>query len=193
MTLQNLKFLQDILAKIRRTFKQSLHLQDMGATNLVYLLTGGNMGDRPVMLKTAKQKLEQSVGLLIGESGFYETEAWGNTDQPDFLNQALAFHTKLSPLALLEIVLGTEKEMGRTREGKWLARTIDIDILFYNDLVLESERLTLPHPHLHQRNFVLIPMMEIAAEFIHPIFQKSMEALYWESKDLLEVILFENT
>ena len=149
------------------------------------------MGDRFSMMTKAKERIHREAGTVLSFSKFYETAAWGKEDQPNFLNQAIQISTDNSPIALLHLLLKIEQSFGRQRNGKWSARTIDIDILLYDDLILDMPELSIPHKHLHERNFTLIPLLEIAGEIEHPIFKKSIETLYWESKDPLEVYLTE--
>ncbi len=155
----------------------------------IYLHTGSNQGDRNAFLIKANKAIEEQIGKITKQSKLYETAAWGNTEQPDFINQALVVETSLDPAELMVKVLEIENEIGRIREQKWGARIIDIDILFYEDQVIETVKLIVPHPFLHQRNFVLIPLMEIAPYFIHPVLNLSIEELYLRSKDPLEVSL----
>lgn len=161
----------------------------MSKTHIVYLLTGSNLGDRYGLMNQARALIATRAGRVINHSSFYETKAWGKEDQGDFLNQAIQLETTLEPADLLELLFEIEKELGRTRDQKWDARTMDIDILLYDDLVMEQADLCIPHKYLHLRNFTLVPLMEIAGEKEHPIFKKSIETLYWESKDPLEVYL----
>ncbi len=163
----------------------------MGKTHIAYLLTGSNLGDRFDLLNQAHQHVSKRAGEVVATSGFYETKAWGKEDQPDFLNQALQIKTELPPTELLDILKSIEKDLGRIKNEKWDSRTIDIDILFYEDSIIQLPNLTIPHALLHERNFTLIPLMEIAGEFEHPVLKKSIETLYWESKDPLEVYLVE--
>ncbi len=163
----------------------------MGKQHLLYLHLGSNQGDRRLQLQKAIAAIEQEIGLLTSQSSIYETAAWGITDQADFLNQAVAIDTELSAEEVLSAILRIEQQMGREKIEKWGPRLIDIDILFYDDLCIELPKLTIPHPHLQERGFVLIPMLEIAADFYHPIFQKTIEELYIECKDPLDVRLIE--
>lgn len=156
----------------------------------IFLHTGSNLGDRGAHLKKAIEMIEVEIGPIEKASKVYRTKAWGLADQPDFLNQALEVKTVLSPMELLDKVLAIEEHMGRKRIKKWGQRLIDIDILFYGDIVLKSERLTIPHPYLHHRNFVLIPLLEIAPDFVHPGFKLSIEALSSRSEDSLGVEAF---
>ncbi|MFT5166324.1 MAG: 2-amino-4-hydroxy-6-hydroxymethyldihydropteridine diphosphokinase [Saprospiraceae bacterium] len=159
----------------------------MGNIHTAYLLTGSNLGDRFEKMTNAKERIHELAGTVLAFSNYYETAAWGKEDQPDFLNQAIKISTSLPPLDLLHILLEIEQSLGRKRDEKWDARTIDIDILMYDDIVLDSSELSIPHKHMHERNFTLIPLMEIAATIEHPVLKKSIETLYWESKDPLDV------
>ena len=160
-------------------------------THILYLATGTNLGDRQANLQQANALILHNIGRINRQSSFYETEAWGKTDQPDFLNQVLEVHTELSPQKVLDQINQIETELGRVRQEKWEPRLIDIDILFYDDLVLQTDSLTIPHPSLQSRNFVLIPMLEIAGDWIHPTLNLTIEELYLQSKDLQEVVQLE--
>jgi 2-amino-4-hydroxy-6-hydroxymethyldihydropteridine diphosphokinase len=149
------------------------------------------MGNKKDYIAKATQALNQRVGKVISVSKYYETAAWGNTEQEDFLNIALELKSTLSPQETLDIVLDIEKTMGRERAEKWAARTIDIDILLYDDLVLNTDTLTIPHPHLHERNFVLIPLMEIAPEVIHPILNEPIDEIYMACLDECDVTMLD--
>ena len=153
----------------------------------VFLSIGGNLGDRQANLATAIKEIGGKVGLVTAHSSIYETKAWGVEDQPDFLNQVLLVETDLSPIAILDTVLNIELAMGRIRERKWYTRLIDIDILFYDQQIINTERLIIPHPFIAKRNFVLAPLTEIAPDFIHPVLNKSIAGLYKDSPDSLDV------
>jgi len=157
----------------------------------IHLLTGGNIGDRFGKLLEAKRLIHQNIGPVRQASSLYETEAWGKVDQESYLNQALEVSTLLSPQEVLAEIFRIEKTLGRLRASKWEARPIDIDILFFEDEIIATDALTIPHPLLHRRNFVLIPMLEIAPFMMHPLLLKSIEELYCESRDNLEVIMLE--
>jgi 2-amino-4-hydroxy-6-hydroxymethyldihydropteridine diphosphokinase len=156
--------------------------------NTIYLLLGGNKGDKLQTLQQTIAKLEQEVGCVIKQSGIYVTAAWGNTNQPDFFNQAICIETQLSPFDLLVKILAIEESLGRVRtDKKWAERTIDIDILFYNDEIIDTPDLKIPHPFIQERKFVLIPMLDIAAKFMHPQLNKSIQTLLNECEDTLKV------
>lgn len=134
--------------------------------NDAYLLIGGNIGDRLLNLEKAILRISETCGKIIHCSSIYETAAWGNTDQAAFLNQVLLINTDLSPNSLLERILAIELEMGRKRTEKYAARIIDIDILYFNQMMIETEALTIPHPKISERKFVLVPLNEIAEHFL---------------------------
>lgn len=155
--------------------------------NKAYLLTGGNIGDREEQLATARQLITQTCGTITGSSSLYETAAWGNTDQPAFLNQALAIETMLTARQLLRHILKIERQMGRVRKEKYGPRIIDIDILLFNNEIHNYPLLKLPHPELQNRRFALLPLGEIAAETVHPVFHLTIEQLLAACTDVLEV------
>lgn len=154
----------------------------------VYLLLGVNLGDRFNQLKHALIAIEQEIGDVITRSAVYETAAWGAEGQPAYLNQVVIVNTDQHPEEVLRKINEIECLLGRTRTVKWESRVIDIDILFYDDTIVESERLSIPHPFLHQRKFTLVPLAEIAGDFIHPVFNKSVMVLLAELHDQLEVV-----
>lgn len=133
-----------------------------------YILLGSNLGDSKKYLADAIFEIEDKLGNIAKKSSLYQTASWGNHNQPDFLNQVIELHTELSPATLLESVLDIEIKLGRERHEKWGARTIDIDILLYEDLIIEEPDLKIPHPFLPQRRFALEPLVEIAPDLIHP-------------------------
>jgi 2-amino-4-hydroxy-6-hydroxymethyldihydropteridine diphosphokinase len=156
--------------------------------NKVYLLLGSNMGARLQLLETAIKNIDLKIGEVVEKSSIYETAAWGKTDQPGFLNIAIAVNTLLRPLEVLTRALDIESQLGRIREEKWGARLIDIDIIFYgNDIVNIPDQLQIPHPEMHKRKFVLEPLVEIAPDLQHPILNKSLSELLLELSDDLEV------
>lgn len=134
----------------------------------IYLGLGSNLGDRLGNLALAITHLQQQVGPVLAQSGVYETPPWGNTEQPAFLNQVVHLQSEVDPHALLSALLEIETAMGRLRTVHWGPRVIDVDILSFGGMQIAGQRLTLPHPHLAQRAFVLVPWAEIAADFQVP-------------------------
>lgn len=153
----------------------------------LYLLLGGNLGDRTLYLQQARESIAAQVGRISQSSSLYETAAWGKTDQPSFLNQVLEVETILSPEDVLQTINQIEHDLGRIRVEHWGARVIDIDILFYDDLVQQTQRLTIPHPQLHLRRFTLLPLHDISPELIHPVLKQSINELLEACPDELEV------
>lgn len=160
-----------------------------GANGLyrVFLLVGGNIGDRLKNLQEAKKLIEKKIGTIEKVSSLYETAAWGMEDQPDFLNQALQVATSLAPLNLLDELLAVEREMGRIRNEKFGPRTVDIDILLYGDRTIDHHDLIIPHPRMAQRRFVLEPLAEIAANVKHPINHYTIAEMLQNCHDKLPV------
>ncbi len=155
-----------------------------------YLILGGNKGDKTKNLESTLRAIEDRVGEITEKSGVYVTKAWGNTAQPDFYNQAIAVNTPLLATDLLKELLLIEEMAGRIRTSeKWQERTMDIDILFYNNEIINEPHLTIPHPYIKERRFVLVPMNEIAKELLHPVINKSIETLLNECEDELNVSL----
>jgi len=154
---------------------------------ITYLLLGSNLGDSRKYLHDALARIELKAGTVTLKSSLYQTASWGKHDQPDFINQVICVHTELLPKQLLKIILDIELELGRKRVSKWGSRTIDIDILFYENQVLNEPDLKIPHPYLHERRFSLMPLHEIAPALIHPLFKKSVEQLLDELSDGLFV------
>lgn len=151
--------------------------------HLAYLLIGSNLGDKSSYLKNASSYIQQQCGQIVKQSSFYETEPWGFTEQPSFLNQALCIKTELSPAQLMHSLLKIESEMGRTRTLKMGPRIIDLDILQIDQETIDTPLLQLPHPAMHLRRFALIPMEEIAPNLIHPHFKKTITQLLAECTD----------
>ncbi len=152
-----------------------------------YLITGTNLGDRQANLKRAGIEIERLIGRITDCSSIYETEPWGVTDQPNFYNQVLKVSTVLDPLELLEATLAIEKDMGRVRAERYGARVIDIDILFFEAIVINTDRLVIPHPRIVERNFVLAPLAEIAPHLVHPLLHQTISEIWKTSKDQLGV------
>jgi len=155
--------------------------------NTAYLLIGGNLGDRAAYLQMAQTKIADTCGNITNTSSIYETAAWGNTSQPSFYNQAIVVSTTLSPEALMDQLLSIELEMGRVRDQKYGPRTIDLDILMIDGLIFNTEKLTIPHPQMHNRRFALLPMLEVAPTLIHPLLDQSIEDLLLNCPDTLDV------
>lgn len=158
--------------------------------NSAYLLTGGNVGDRLQNLTTAAKNIADHCGPVIHASSIYETEPWGNSLQPAFLNQVLMVDTSLSARALLNQILRIEETMGRKRKEKYGPRIIDIDLLFYNSDIIRLPHLHVPHPEMLNRRFVMQPLEEIAPEFVHPVFQLPLKKLLLQCEDKLDVKKF---
>jgi 2-amino-4-hydroxy-6-hydroxymethyldihydropteridine diphosphokinase len=155
--------------------------------NKAYLLIGGNVGNRSGYLQQAVNILNATCGKVINKSALYETAAWGNTDQASFLNQALALETGLSAESLMTEILAIEEQIGRKRSERYGPRTIDIDILLFNEEIHNSANLTVPHPELQNRRFALKPLADIGAHLQHPLLKKTVSALLDECQDKLPV------
>ena len=153
-----------------------------------YFLLGSNLGDRNLNLAIAVTKLKEQIGNVIVKSSIYETAPWGKTDQPGFLNQAIVIRSEIPALQLLRMILAIEQQMGRVRLEKWGQRLIDIDLVFNENEVLNTESLQLPHPEMHKRKFVLVPLVEIAPDFIHPIFNQKISEILFNLNDNLSVL-----
>jgi len=142
----------------------------------VYIALGTNLGDWLENLRGAIRSMPPEITVL-DESHIYETPPWGYADQPAFLNMVIKAETDLEPEFLLKYLKQLEVELGREKNFRWGPRLIDLDILFYDDLVLDSPSLVIPHPRLHERAFVLVPLADIAPESIHPVFKRSVREL----------------
>ena len=153
----------------------------------VYLLLGGNLGDRKMLIASAEDELRIQVGEIVLKSSLYETKAWGKEQQPNFLNKALAINTSLNAFELLKIIQKIEIKLGRKKVERWGTRTMDIDILFYENEIIDTENLKIPHPLINMRKFVLSPLLEIIPDFIHPGLKKTIKELYLICEDKLEV------
>jgi 2-amino-4-hydroxy-6-hydroxymethyldihydropteridine diphosphokinase len=156
-------------------------------TNTAYLLIGGNLGNRKENLLQAVSFIIEKCGQVPCTSSLYETAAWGNTDQPAFLNQALKLSTKLNAKQLIRRILKIETQMGRIRKEKLGPRIIDIDILFFNEEVYDLRFLKIPHPEIQNRRFALEPLAEICPDLVHPVLKKTITELLNECPDILPV------
>jgi 2-amino-4-hydroxy-6-hydroxymethyldihydropteridine diphosphokinase len=154
---------------------------------ITFLLLGTNLGDRKKNLSNARNAIEISVGTILEASSIYQTAAWGKTNQPDFLNQALEIQTSLSPEEVLAEILKIEYSMGRKRDQHWGERIIDIDILLFEKEIISSTALKIPHPELARRRFALEPLTEIAGDVIHPVLHLTIREILAQCPDLLEV------
>lgn len=155
---------------------------------MIVILLGSNIGDRQLALEEAKLMIYRRIGKLIESSSLFDSEPWGFKDKNFFLNQVIVIETSLSPHDLLKELLIIEKMMGRNRENSgYSARIIDLDILFYNSLIISEDYLKIPHPRLHERRFTLLPLNEILPDYIHPLLKKSIRNLFNECEDSLVV------
>lgn len=155
--------------------------------NDVYLLLGSNLGNRQVFLQQATQYIENEIAPVVKASSVYETQSWGKMDAPDYLNQVIMLQTDIPPQVILKKILDIEIVLGRRREEKWGSRTIDIDILFYGNAIINEPGLHIPHPELHNRRFTLEPLSEIAPDLVHASYKKSLLELKNELQDSLIV------
>jgi len=155
-----------------------------------YLSIGSNLEHREENLNRAITLIEENCGIITKKSSLYETAPWGNLEQPNFLNQALVLRTDMSAKKLMKQLLHIERLMGRIRIAKMGPRLIDLDIALMDEEIIQSEQLVLPHPHLQDRKFVLLPLVEIAPKAFHPIFNKTVEQLLKECEDVLDVKKF---
>lgn len=146
----------------------------------VYLGLGTNLGDKEQNLRRAVQRIEERIGKVVSLSAFYDTAPWGFSSENTFLNAAACVETALQPLSVLHLTQEIEREMGRTSksvDGAYSDRVIDIDLLLYDDRVIDVPELKLPHPLMHRRRFVMEPLAEIAPELVHPVLKKKMREL----------------
>lgn len=158
--------------------------------NLVYLLTGSNLGNRVENLNKAAQLITDKGGLLKARSKFYQTSPWGPLAQPDYLNQALAVETTLNAPAFMEQLLQIEENLGRVRSIKYGPRIIDIDILFFGQEVIQTPLVQVPHPEVRNRRFALTPLAEIASSFVDPLTGNSISQLLATCQDQGTVLQF---
>ena len=176
----------------RKTLKGKWNKDMMKPKYRVTLLIGGNQGDRVGLLKQACDMIGQQVGDIVQLSSIYESEAWGFEAEQSFLNQAVVVETRLEPHEVLGKALFIETQLGRVRSGNgYSSRTMDIDILFVDNKCIDTPDLIVPHPRIHQRNFVLVPLCEIMPDYVHPILQKTMSNLLKTSLDKGKIIRYE--
>jgi len=159
----------------------------------VFFSLGSNVGDRSNNLELAMLSLIEQVGALLGKSSLYESEPWGYTDQNQYINQVIWLNTTLMPHEVLSIAMDIEKKLGRVRSGKegYEARSMDIDILFFDKIEIHADTLTIPHPRMHLRNFVLVPLAEIAPNMIHPVLRESVVTLRDNCNDKAKINMIE--
>lgn len=177
-----------ILSANKFTFDIRLFLK----MNKCYLLLGSNLGDSQKQLNIAIDKITTKIGTIVKRSSLYQTAAWGKTDQPDFLNQAILTATPFDAPTVMEIILSIESDMGRHRTERNAPRIVDIDILFFNDLIIDQPHLHIPHPRLQDRRFVLEPMNELDPDLFHPVLHKTIHQLLRVCPDPLTVKKFES-
>ncbi len=158
--------------------------------NKIYLLLGSNLGNSRTQLSKAIAAIKKQIGEVTRQSGLYATAAWGNTKQPDFLNQVIIVETHLTPEQTMQTILGIEKKMGRTRTVKNAPRIIDIDILFFNKEIINIPNLAVPHPEIQNRRFVLVPLNELSPNLVHPVLKRSVHQLLIHCADTLNVKKF---
>ncbi len=158
--------------------------------NKTYLLLGSNIGNSRQQLLTAIKNIAKQIGNVSRQSSLYATAAWGNTNQPDFLNQVIVVETMLTALQTIDVILNIENKMGRVRTIKNAPRIIDIDILFFNKERIAEKRLVVPHPQIENRRFVLIPLNELSPNFKHSVSHKTIHQLLHDCNDTLDVKKF---
>lgn len=151
----------------------------------IYLLLGSNLGNSRKILKRAIIEIENDIGDIVTSSSVYKTKAWGVENQPDFLNQVVEIKSSLSPQIILKKANSIEEKLGRVRNIKWHSRVIDIDILYYGELIIDTNNLVIPHPENQNRNFVLVPICEIAPELIHPVLMLTQKEMLKNCTDIL--------
>ena len=159
--------------------------------NIIYLSLGSNLGNKKAYLQNALEELKKAHIKTLKTSSLYKTEPVGFKDQPEFLNIVIKGETGLSPEKLLQTIIKIEKQMARKRVKKWGHRIIDIDILLFNEIIIKKKNLVIPHPYMHKRNFVLIPLLEIAPEIILPQFKKNILEFIKNNSGKVEKITYK--
>jgi len=155
--------------------------------NIVYLQLGSNIGDREQQLEAAISEIKEKVGKITNSSKVYESSPWRVDGQSNYLNQVIKVETDLDAASVLSVALDIENDLGRKRIEKWGERLIDIDIIFYNNEIFETAELCIPHKHMHERKFVLTPLNEIASDYLHPKYNKTVADLLVECNDIESV------
>lgn len=160
--------------------------------NTVFFLIGGNLGDRLCLIEQAEILIEKKIGHILKKSSIFESSPWGFSADTNFLNTVLIVETEQTPLEVLNNAQNIENDLGRERKTRgYSSRTMDIDILFFNDLIKKSKYLIIPHPKLHERRFTLLPLQEIAPHKIHPVFGISIERVAQNCTDQTTTTLFK--
>lgn len=155
--------------------------------HIAYLLIGGNLGNRLDYLRQARELIGQRAGRILAISSIYETAAWGNTGQDAFLNQVIVIGTEIPAPELMNLLLSIEEQIGRKRAERYGPRTIDIDMLYYDQEIHETMLVRIPHPEIQRRRFALVPLAEIAPAYIHPELGKTNLQLLMDCNDPLDV------
>ncbi len=158
----------------------------------VFLSIGSNKGDKILFLNKAKDLIELKIGKISKISKIYETEPWGRKNQNNFLNQVIKLKTYHDPISLLRECKNIELEIGRSNSKKWDQREIDIDILYYSDIIIREKNLKIPHQHLHKRKFVLFPLKDIDDNFIHPQIKKNTSEILLGCEDTCQIKIYGN-
>lgn len=158
--------------------------------NKIYLLLGSNQHHPQKQVAIAQKLISKQIGKITRLSSYYQTAAWGNTHQPDFINQVIIVSAKITAAEAMQAILSIEKKMGRVRTKKNAPRIIDIDILFFNKEIIHTKNLIVPHPLLQNRNFVLIPLNQLSPNLKHPVLNKTIHQLLKISPDTLTVKKF---
>ncbi|OQX98670.1 MAG: 2-amino-4-hydroxy-6-hydroxymethyldihydropteridine diphosphokinase [Bacteroidetes bacterium 4572_128] len=159
----------------------------------IYILLGGNLGDRAYFLRKSIKEISQKIGKILKKSSIYESKSWGFSSEKNFLNQVILINSNLSPYKLLECSKKIEKKLGRIKKSKdkiYENRTIDIDILFYENEIINDENLQIPHKLLHKRKFTILPLCEIAPKLYHPLLKKNIENILKDCKSNEEITIY---